>query len=102
MPEDEFEEVLRVRLMKRATSSMRSDDEKKAIENRLRSYRNEKLLRIRLQEKDPSKFKKVGPKLCSLTVYQLILCRSTALDPRKKCTPLRKRGLSVCKERCSD
>ncbi|CZS92375.1 uncharacterized protein RAG0_02787 [Rhynchosporium agropyri] len=46
MPEDEFEEVLRIRLLKRAISSLRSDDEEKAIENRLQSYRNEKLLRI--------------------------------------------------------
>jgi hypothetical protein len=37
----------------------------------------------------------------ALTLHQLTLCRSTALDPRKKCTPLRKRGLSVCKERCN-
>lgn len=35
----------------------------------------------------------------ALTLHQLTLYRSTALDPRRKCTPLRKMGLSVCKER---
>jgi len=44
---------------------------KKAIENRLRSYRNEKLLRIHLREKDPSKFKKINSTGSEEEVYTL-------------------------------